>query len=114
MNAYASFLLPEGRTEPVFEIKPDVAEALILALRNAIKVEPPRHATDLTEQTAVIAQATRVIQHLEHFRELAIVQADTANPHADRRALGIAAGMPPSRLYRILERYGRPRRRAAN
>ncbi|MHB9754000.1 hypothetical protein ACYBSK_06465 [Streptomyces sp. BYX5S] len=38
--------------------------------------------------------------------------ADKAGgPHADRKALGVAAGMPRSRLYRILEKYGRPANR---
>ncbi|MGY4902589.1 hypothetical protein [Streptomyces sp. 900116325] len=92
-------------------IRPDVAEAFIAAIRNQVNVEPPRHADDFNALTATIAQTSRVIQHLEAFREQAIVAADETHPLADRKAIAIAAAMPPSRLYRILEKYGRPKNR---
>ncbi|MGW3400171.1 hypothetical protein [Streptomyces zhihengii] len=56
-------------------------------------------------------QSARLIQHLEAFRELAIIAADRTNPHADRQAIAIAATMPPSRLYRVLDKHGQPRNR---
>lgn len=111
---YAEISDADGNKDVVFEITPDLADALIAAIRNTVSVEQPRHARSFEDLTETIAQTSRVIQHLEAFRELAIVQADTVGgPHADRKALGIAAGMPRSRLYRILERFGRPTNRKA-
>ena len=102
----------DGNKDVVFNITPDLADALAAAIRNTVSVEPPHHARTFDDLTDTIAQTSHVIQHLEAFRELAIVEADKAGgPHADRKALGIAAGMPRSRLYRILERFGRPTNR---
>lgn len=111
MNHYAVFAAPDGEKTTVFNVAPDVAEGLIAALREQINIEPPRHATDVADLTQVIVQTSHLIQHLEGLRELAIVAADRTGPHVDRKALGIAAGMPPSRIYRILEKHGQPRRR---
>jgi hypothetical protein len=97
----------------VSNVRPDLAEALTAALSNERKVEPPRHADNFNRITALITQTTRVIQHLEASREEAMVAADKTHPLADRKAIAIAAGMPPSRLYRILERWGRPKNRKA-
>lgn len=101
----------DGNKDVVFEITPDLADAFIAAIRNEVGVEGPRHARTFTDLTATIAQTSRVIQHLEAFRELAMVAADKTGPYADRKAIAIAAGMPPSRLYRVLERHGRPKDR---
>lgn len=101
----------------VYDIHPDLAEAFIDAIRNRVNVQPPRHATSgdqlsgYNQLTSLIAQTSRVIKHLEEFRELAIVEADKTHQQADRKGIAIAAGMPPSRLYRILERHGRPKSR---
>ena len=103
----------EGNKDVVFEITPDLADAFIAAIRNVVGVEPPSHAESFTDLVATISQTSRVIQHLEAFRELAIVAADRTGPHADRKALANAAGFPPSRLYRVLEKHGRPRDRKA-
>jgi hypothetical protein len=103
----------DGKKDVVFEITPDLADAFIAAIRNVVGVEAPRHAHSFDDLTATIAQTSRVIQHLEAFRELAMVEADKTNAHADRKAIAIAAGMPPSRLYRVLEKHGRPRDRKA-
>lgn len=93
-------------------VQPDVAEALLAGLRGERMVEAPAHAADHFHQlTTVIAQTTRLIQHLEAFRELAIRDADRTSPYADRQAIAMAGAMPPSRLYRILERQGQPRDR---
>jgi D-alanyl-D-alanine dipeptidase len=92
----------------VYDIQPDVAEAFIAAIRNQVNIQPPRHAQAFDDLTATIAQASRLIQHLEAFRELAIVTADKTSPHADRKAIAISAAMPPSRLYRVLEKHGQP------
>lgn len=94
-----------------FSIAPDIAEQIAAAINNDRQVEGPRHARDFDGLIATIAQTSRLIHHLEAFRELAIVAADETSPHADRQAIAIAATMPPSRLYRLLERYGRPRNR---
>jgi hypothetical protein len=101
----------EGNKDVVFEITPDLADAFIAAIRNVVGVEPPQHAESFTDLIATIAQTSRVIQHLETFRELAMVAADKTSPHADRKGIAIAAAMPPSRLYRVLEKHGRPKNR---
>lgn len=101
----------EGRKDTVFDVTPDLAEALVAALRNIVGVEPPNHARTFDDLTATIAQTSRVIQHLDAARELGIVAADRTGPHADRKAIAIAAAMPPSRLYRVLEKHGQPRDR---
>jgi hypothetical protein len=92
----------------VFDIQPDLAKAFAAAIRREVTVQPPRHAQDFTDLTATIAQTSQLLQHLETFRELAIVAADKTSPHADRKAIAIAAAMPPSRLYRTLQKHGRP------
>lgn len=95
----------------VYEIRPDVAEAFIAGVQHNIGERRPRHGTDFPELIATIAQASRIIQSLEELREQAMVAADDTSPHADRKRIAIAAAMPPSRLYRVLEKHGRPRNR---
>ncbi|MFI2620419.1 hypothetical protein [Streptomyces sp. NPDC018584] len=112
-NLYAEIGDADGKKDVVFDITPDLANAFVDAIRNAVGVEPPRQAQTFTDLTATIAQTSRLIQHLEAFRELSIVTADQTSPHADRQAIAIAAAMPPSRLYRVLEKHGRPRDRKA-
>jgi hypothetical protein len=102
-----------GRPEIVDGVCPDTAEALAGALRNATEVRPPEHAARFDELIAVIAQVSCVVRYLELFREYAIIAADATSPNVDRSAIATAAGVPPSRLYRIFERHGRPRRRNA-
>ncbi|MFH8792225.1 hypothetical protein [Streptomyces sp. NPDC017941] len=92
-------------------IRPDVAEAFMAALRNLEDAPRPRHEKSFEELTATIAQTSHLIQFLERFRERAIVAADRTSYEADRKAIAIAAGIPPSRLYRILEQNGRPKDR---
>lgn len=94
-------------------VQRDLAEALVAALRGDREVEPPQHAEGFHFLNSVTAQTSRLIQHLEAFRELSIVAADKTSPYADRQAIAIAGAMPPSRLYRILERHGRPKDRRA-
>lgn len=95
----------------VYDIRPDVAEAFIAGVQRNITERRPRHGTDFPELIATIAQASRIIQSLEELRDHAMAAADRTSPHADRKAIAIAAGMPPSRLYRVLEKHGRPRNR---
>jgi type VI protein secretion system component VasK len=112
---YAEFEDPENLEGPhlaAFDIVPDLADAVREALCNVRTVAPPRHARSFNDLTETIAQTSRLIQHLEIFRELAMVAADRTSPHADRKAVAIAAAMPPSRLYRVLEKHGRPKNRA--
>ncbi|MFD5695943.1 hypothetical protein [Streptomyces rubiginosohelvolus] len=111
-NWYAEFgSANNDREDTVFDIHPDVATAFADAIRNRVNVQGPHHAQDFNDLTATIAQASRLIQHLEAFRELAITAADRTSHHADRKAIAIAAAMPPSRLYRVLEKHGQPRDR---
>ncbi|MFG3244187.1 hypothetical protein [Streptomyces sp. NPDC048157] len=112
-NWYAEFgSASNKREDAVFDVHPDVATAFADAIRNQANVQGPHHAQDFDDLTATIAQTSRLIQHLEAFRELAIVAADRTSPHADRKAIAIAAAMPPSRLYRVLEKHGRPKNRS--
>lgn len=97
-----------------YNINPDVAEAFIAATQRSIADRTPRHAETFLDHTATIAQATRVIQAMEELRERSIAAADATSPNADRKAIGVAAAMPPSRVYRVLEKYGRPRKRRPN
>ncbi|WP_367046154.1 hypothetical protein [Streptomyces sp. Je 1-332] len=88
----------------------DVARALYDALCEDRAASAPT-ATEFMDLLRDIAHISHLIQHLEGWRELAMVKADETSEDADRSALGIAASMPPSRVYRILERNGRPRQR---
>lgn len=115
-KVYAEFENPDNVDGPknvAFDIAPDLADAVKDGLGSVRIVEPPIFAVSFSELTETITQTSRVIQHLEVFRELAMVAADRTSPHADRKAIAIAAGMPPSRLYRVLEKHGRPRDRKA-
>lgn len=112
-NLYAEIGDADGKKDVVFDIAPDLANAFVDAIRNVVGVEPPCQADTFTDLIATIAQTSRVIQHLEAFRELAMVAADRTSPHADRKGIAIAAAMPPSRLYRVLEKHGQPRDRKA-
>jgi hypothetical protein len=58
-----------------------------------------------------IAVLTKMINRITVLRENAIVRADRTSPYADRRRIGEAAGMSPSRLYKLLGDRGRPRNR---
>lgn len=112
-NWYAEFgSATSKREDTIFGIHPDVATAFADAIRNRVNVQGPHHAQDFDGLTDAIAQTSRLIQHLEAFRELAITAADRTSPHADRKAIAIAAAMPPSRLYRVLEKHGRPKNRS--
>jgi hypothetical protein len=92
-------------------VTPDLAAAILDGLRNVREVEPPTEATDFDDLNETAAQTSRLIRHLEEFRELVIIAADDTSPHADRKATAIATGFPPSRLYRVLDAYSRPRDR---
>lgn len=109
---YAEIGSADGNKDVVFGITPDLAAAFADAIRNRVNVQGPHHAQDFDDLTATIAQTSRLIQHLEAFRELTIAAADRTSPHADRKAIAIAAAMPPSRLYRVLEKHGRPKNRS--
>ena len=112
-NWFAQFGSANNKNEDVvYDIHPDVAEAFIAAIRHQVNVQRPRHAQDFDDLTETIAQTSHLIQHLEAFREVAIVAADKTSPHADRKAIAISAAMPPSRLYRVLEKHGRPKNRS--
>ncbi|MGW5695564.1 hypothetical protein ACWEWX_32905 [Streptomyces asiaticus] len=110
---YAKFGDTEGNEDTVFDIAPGLVRALTAAIRNDIGAHPLRSADTFNDLIQTISQVSRVIQHLEDYRELAIVAADRTSPHADRKAIGIAAAMPPSRLYRVLDKHGQPRDRKA-
>ena len=82
----------------------------MLALRGERLVEPPQ-ASDFDALTVLVACISRVTQHLDVVKELAMSRADASGGYSNRRALGIAAAMAPSQLGRILEGHGLPRDR---
>ncbi|OUD04718.1 hypothetical protein [Streptomyces swartbergensis] len=103
---------PDGNTDTATGLTPDLGNALLDGIRGDRHVQAPQQATTFNDLTETLAQTSHLIQHLENFRKETIAAADRAGgPHADRKAIGIAAGMPRSRLYRILDEYGRPRDR---
>jgi hypothetical protein len=106
MDVYLS--MAESTSAPV---EHDVARAVLGGLGRTSQVEPP-NTEDFETLLRVIAQTTQMISHLRTFQELAIAKADASGPSSDRRKIGIAAAMPPSRLYRLLDQYGRPRNRS--
>ncbi|MFC5665013.1 hypothetical protein ACFP3U_18755 [Kitasatospora misakiensis] len=95
------------------EVPDDLGRALLAALREGRMVEPPR-ASRFDDLTALVAQTSHVIQHLAVFKELALSRADATSGYSNRRALGIAAGMSPTQLGRVLEGHGLPRDRRAD
>lgn len=103
----------DGTTTTVPNVEPDVADNIVWALRGEADVRPPGKASTVPEIVPVLSQVSRLLAHFEVFRELAIIKADESHAYADRKAIGTAAAMPATRLYRILEKYGRPRKRAA-
>jgi hypothetical protein len=94
------------------EVPDDLARALLAALRGERLVEPPQ-AADFDDLTALVACISRVTQHLNVVKELAMSRADASDSYSNRRALGIAAAMAPSQLGRVLEGHGLPRDRRA-
>ncbi|WP_327072081.1 hypothetical protein OG196_42885 [Kitasatospora purpeofusca] len=95
------------------EVSDDLGRALLAALREGRMVEPPR-ASGFDDLTALVARTSHVIQHLAVFKELALSRADATSGYSNRRALGIAAGMSPTQLGRVLEGHGLPRDRRAD
>jgi hypothetical protein len=77
------------RTTRVHGIPDALADALADALLGLREVTPP-DTNNFDDLTHIIATASRVIQHLDAFRELAIVAADDTSPHADRKAIAAA------------------------
>lgn len=100
----------DGSQEVVVKHWDDLARALHAALRRDADIPPPK-ATEFWELASNIGQVSRIIGDLEAWRELAIVAADKTSDDTNRHAIGLAARMPASRVYRILDRHGRPRDR---
>ncbi|MET8704184.1 hypothetical protein ABZW10_35840 [Kitasatospora sp. NPDC004723] len=94
------------------EVHDDLARALLAALRGERLVEPPQ-ASAFEDLTALVACISRVTQHLNVVKELAMSRADASDSYSNRRALGIAAAMAPSQLGRVLEGHGLPKDRRA-
>ncbi|MFI8085802.1 hypothetical protein ACIF6L_34055 [Kitasatospora sp. NPDC086009] len=94
------------------EVSADLGRALLAALRGERLVEPPQ-ASEFDDLTALVARISRVTQHLNVVKELAMSRADAADSYSNRRSLGIAAAMAPSQLGRVLEGHGLPRDRRA-
>ncbi|MDH6711372.1 hypothetical protein P3T27_008130 [Kitasatospora sp. MAA19] len=92
------------------EVPDDLGRALLAALQEERLVEPPQ-ASGFDELTALVARISRVTQHLNVVKELAMSRADATSGYSNRRALGIAAAMAPSQLGRVLEGHGLPRDR---
>ncbi|MEV0093793.1 EVE domain-containing protein [Streptomyces sp. NPDC050738] len=102
----------DGEREHAVENSDALARALVAAVRGERGAQPSAEAKSV-ELLRDIARTSRLIQHLEEWRELVIVQADELDADASRVNLGVAAGMSPSKLYRILEKHGRPKNRTS-
>ncbi|WP_327072120.1 hypothetical protein OG196_00280 [Kitasatospora purpeofusca] len=87
----------------------DLGRALLAALREQL-VEPPKAST-FEELTALVERIGGVSRHLNVVKELVLSRADATGGYSNRRALGVAAGMSPSQLGRVLEGHGLPRDR---
>ncbi|MEU4301909.1 hypothetical protein [Kitasatospora aureofaciens] len=94
------------------EVHDDLARALLAALRDEQLVKPPQAST-FDDLTALVDCISRVTQRLTVIKELAMSRADATGSYSNRRALGMAAGMAPSQLGRVLEGHGLPRDRRA-
>ncbi|MFD3456033.1 hypothetical protein ACFWVC_28120 [Streptomyces sp. NPDC058691] len=100
-----------GDREHAVEASDALARALMAAVRGERGALPPAR-TKYAEMLVHIARVTRQIDLLTEWRELALVQADKLDADANRANLGVAADMSPSKLYRILEKHGRPKNRS--
>ncbi|MEU4730797.1 hypothetical protein [Streptomyces sp. NPDC023588] len=92
------------------DLPDDVAIAMYGGLTNSPAVIDPE-AEGFEELLASTSLLSRLITHLTLSRERHIAAADATSPHANRRAIGLAAAMQPSQLGVVLERNGRPRSR---
>ncbi|UUU37525.1 hypothetical protein [Streptomyces sp. NBC_00162] len=111
MTARIVFDLPGASGEShTLDLPDDVAIALYGGLTNSPDVIEPA-AEDFEELIASTSLLSRLITHLTLSRERHVAAADATSPHANRRAIGIAAAMQPSQLSVVLERNGRPRSR---
>ncbi|MEU4729553.1 hypothetical protein [Streptomyces sp. NPDC023588] len=113
MTTRITFDLPgaSGGSQTV-NLPDDIALALYDGLTNSPDVTGPK-AEDFDELITSTSLLSRLITHLTLSRERHIAAADATSPNANRRAIGIAAGMQPSQLGVVLERNGRPRSRRA-
>ncbi|MFD9419480.1 hypothetical protein ACFWC9_32910 [Streptomyces goshikiensis] len=111
---HANHLRPAGVSgeSQTVDLPEDVALALYDGLTNSRAATGPK-AEDFDGLLASTSLLSRLIAHLTLSRERHIAAADATSPHANRRAIGIAAGMQPSQLGVVLERNGRPRSRRA-
>ncbi|MBV6701931.1 hypothetical protein KV557_33325 [Kitasatospora aureofaciens] len=94
------------------EVPDDLGRALLAALRDEQPVKPPQAST-FDDLTALVYCISRVTQRLTVVKELAMSRADATGGYSNRRALGLAAGMAPSQLGRVLQGHGLPRDRRA-
>ncbi|MFJ6784451.1 hypothetical protein [Streptomyces yangpuensis] len=113
MTTRITFDVPGASGESHTVAVPDgVAIALYGGLKDSPVVIDPADE-DFDELLASTSLLSRLITHLTLSRERHIAAADATSPHANRRAIGIAAAMQPSQLGVVLERNGRPRNRKA-
>ncbi|WP_033819110.1 hypothetical protein [Kitasatospora sp. MBT63] len=92
------------------EVPDDLGMALLAGLRGERLVEPPQ-AYGFDDLVALVARTSRLIQHLNVFREVAMSRADAAGAYSNRSALAMAAAMSASQLGRVLQGHGLPRDR---
>ncbi|MEV7618020.1 hypothetical protein [Streptomyces sp. NPDC089799] len=113
MTMRITFDLPAASGGPqIVDLPDDIALAVYDGLTNSPNITDPK-AEDFDELLASTSLLSRLITHLTLSRERHIAAADATSPHANRRAIGIAAAMQPSQLGVVLERNGRPRNRKA-
>ncbi|MFE2078015.1 hypothetical protein [Streptomyces misionensis] len=95
-------------------LSPYAADVLVSAVTNDRATPKPKPGGTWEDNLQAVSQMARLVTHFEAGLDEQIGAADAAGgPYTDRKALGIAAGMQRSRLYRILGKVGRPTDRKA-
>jgi DNA-binding NtrC family response regulator len=91
----------------------NIYAAMLEAARRGDVKGAEAHADGMkeSEKIELLAYATHWIRVHEVLRERLIVHTDTHSLHADRKAMARACEIPPSTLYRWLDRLGLPRNR---
>ncbi|MGW0856703.1 hypothetical protein [Streptomyces sp. NPDC002690] len=97
----------DGSREHVVLLSDQLARALAGVLRGEVVLSEKADPRGLLQDTATM---TDLMELQEEWREKAIVAVD-ATGAVDRDALGITAKMGAAKLYKLLERHGRPRNR---
>lgn len=109
MENFIRFTNPDTEMDVVFDIHPDLARNLYHAICGE-SAQPPR-IREYSTLLQLISQTESLMAYLRESQEFNILAADSITPNADRTDIARRAGMPTSRLYRLLAKNGHPRNR---